>query len=87
MNITWRVAGFALVAGLALLLITLILKLLLAASVLFVLVRVAGKRLAGRAFGNLGREGWSSADIISIDNPLYRSPGGSQSPIRIIPIG
>lgn len=87
MNMTWRVIGLALVAGLSLLLITLILKLLLAASVLFVLVRVAGKRLAGRAFGNLGRDRWQSSDLISIDNPTYRSSEGSRSFNRIIPIG
>lgn len=84
MNI-WRVAGVALVAALALFLVVTLLKLLLVASVAFLGVRVVGGRLAGRAFGQMGRGGWRSTDIISIDNPAYRSPvRGSVD--RIIPI-
>ena len=87
MNIIWRVAGLALVAGLVLFLVSLLVKFLLVALGTVLLVRVVGPRLAGRAFGPLGRGGWQSSDIISIDNPAYRSNGRSERYERIIPIG
>ncbi|MFD2934286.1 hypothetical protein [Spirosoma flavum] len=86
MNIIWRVAGLALVVGLALFLLTLVVKILLVGLGLFLIVRVAGARLAGRSFGQLGRGNWQSSDIISIDNPTYRSRVNSGSFDRIIPI-
>lgn len=73
MNIIWRVAGVALAVGVALFLLTLILKVLFVGAGLFLLARVVGPRLAGRSFGPLGRGNWQSSDIISIDNPSYRS--------------
>lgn len=88
MNIIWRVAGVALAVGLALFLLTLILKVLLVGAGLFLLARVVGPRLLGyRAYGPLGRGGWQSADIISIDNPTYRSGASRANYERIIPIG
>ncbi|UFH52433.1 hypothetical protein [Spirosoma sp. KNUC1025] len=87
MNIIWRVAGVALVAGLALFLITLIVKVLLVGAGLFLLARVVGARLLGRPFGPLGRGGWQSSEIISIDNPTYRTPMSQVSYERVIPIG
>lgn len=87
MNIIWRVAGLALAAGLVLFLVSLLLKFLLVALGIVLLVRVVGPRLAGRAFDRLGRGGWQSSDIISIDNPAYRSGGRSERYERIIPIG
>ncbi|AKD55530.1 hypothetical protein [Spirosoma radiotolerans] len=87
MNIIWRVAGLALAAGLILFLVSLIVKVLLVALGVAVVVRVVGPRLMGsRAFGRFERTGWQSSQIISIDNPTYRSPMSSQSFERIIPI-
>ncbi len=82
----WRIAGVAFVAGLALFLLSLLVKLLLVAAATFLLVRVVGKRLMGHSFGSLGRGRWASTDIISIDNPAYRSPmnrGGFEQIISI----
>ncbi|MBD2754440.1 hypothetical protein [Spirosoma validum] len=88
MNIIWRVAGVALAVGLALFLLTLIIKVLLVGAGLFLLARVVGPRLmGGRAFGPLGRGGWQSSTIISIDNPTYRSGVTRASYERVIPIG
>ncbi|GAB2568290.1 hypothetical protein [Spirosoma areae] len=86
MNIIWRVASVALAVALALFLLTLIVKVLLVGAGLFLLARVVGPRLAGRAFGRFGRGSWQSADIISIDNPAYRSGGNQRSLGRIISI-
>jgi len=86
MNIIWRVAGLALVVGLALFLLTLIVKILLVGAGLFLIVRVAGARLAGHSFGQLGRGGWQQSNIISIDNPSYRSGASRGSYDRVIPI-
>lgn len=61
-------------AGLALFLISLLLKLLLISLATVLLVKVVAGRLAGRFYGPMGRMGWPSTDnIISIDNPTYRS--------------
>lgn len=87
MNIIWRVAGLVLAVGLALFLLTLILKVLLVGLAAFLLVRVARAKLTGRAFGQFERGGWQSANIISIDNPAYRTPMGINSYERVIPIG
>ena len=72
MNIIVRVLGVAVVAGLALFLLSLVVKFLLVAAGLFLLVRVVGPRLAGRALGRMERGGGHQSDIISIDNPGYR---------------
>ena len=85
MNI-WRIAGIALVAGLALFLISILFKLLLMAVVTVVLIRVVGRQLAGRFFGRMGRVGGTSADIIAIDNPAYRSPASWAGFDRVVPI-
>lgn len=85
MNI-WRIAGMALVAGLALFLISILFKLLLIAGVTVVLIRVVGRQLAGRFFGRMGRVVGTSADIISIDNPTYHSAAGWAGFDRIVPI-
>lgn len=88
MNIIWRVAGVALAVGLALFLITLIVKVLLVGAGLFLLARFVGPRLlGGRSFGPLGRGGWQPSTIISIDNPTYHSGVTRTSHERIIPIG
>lgn len=73
-------------AALALFLVFTLLKLLLIASVAFLAVRVVGSRLMGRSFGRLGREGWPSNDIISIDNPAYRTSANRGRFDRIISI-
>lgn len=73
-------------AALALFVVFTLLKLLLIASVAFLAVRVVGSRLMVRSFGRLGRDGWQSNDIISIDNPAYRTPKYRGSFDRIIPI-
>ena len=86
MNI-WRVAGVALMAGLALFLISILLKLLLVALAVGLLVRVVGGRLMGRFSGPAARVGWQQTEIISIDNPTYRSPMNRAGFERIIPIG
>ena len=86
MNIIWRIAGFALMAGLVLFLVSLIIKVLLVGLVTFGLVRFVGPRLAGRAFGPLGRGGWSQSDVIAIDSPTFRSGIGHQRYERIIAI-
>lgn len=86
MNIIWRVAGVVLAVGLALFLVSLVLKFLLVGLGLFLLVRVVGPRLAARTFGRVGRGDWQSSDIISIDNPAYRSGGHSRNADRIIAI-
>ena len=88
MNI-WRIAGVALVAGLALFLVSVLVKLLLIALATVVLVRVIGGRLVSRSFGPRGRMGWSSTDdsIIAIDNPTYRSAMTNQVRYeRVVPI-
>lgn len=86
MNIILRVAGVALAVGLVLFLLTLLVKVLLVGAGLFLLARVVGPRLAGRHFGPLGRGGWQSSDIISIDNPAYRSGMNRGSFDRVISI-
>ena len=82
----WRVAGVVLAAGLALFLLSLLVKMLLIGAALFLLVRVVGARLIGRRFGPLGPGNWASGNIISIDNPTYRSPMNQGGFGRIIPI-
>lgn len=70
----YRVAGIALMAGLALFLLSVLVKLLLIAGVTILLARIAGGYVMRRAYGQLNRGGWQSAGIVSIDNPAYRSP-------------
>jgi len=86
MNIIWRVAGLALAAGLVLFLLTLIVKVLLVGAGLFLLARVARARFAGRDFGQLGHGGWQSSNIISIDDPTYRSAMSRGNYDRVISI-
>lgn len=87
MNIIWRIAGVALVAGLVLFLVSLLVKVLLVALGVALVVRVVGARLmSGRAFGRFERGGWQSSPIISIDNPAYRSPMSIGRAERVIPI-
>lgn len=69
----YRIAGMAFVAGLALFLLSVLVKLLLVAAATVLLVRGVGGYLMRRRFGGLGRGGWSSTEPISIDNPAYRS--------------
>lgn len=82
----WRIAGAVFVVGLALFLITLLLKVLLIASIAFLLVRVVGGKLASRYYGRLGRRDWVSSEVISIDNPAYRSPVNSARFERVVSI-
>ncbi|GAB3718157.1 hypothetical protein [Spirosoma lituiforme] len=87
MNIIWRIAGVALVAGLVLFLVSLIVKVLLVALGVALVIRVAGARLlGGRVAGRFGRNEWQSASIISIDDPAYHSPMSVGRGERIIPI-
>ena len=86
MNIIWRVAGVALAVGLTLFLLSLVLKFLLVGLGLFLLVRVVGPRLAAGRFGRVGRGDWQASDIISIDNPAYRSGNYRRNADRIIAI-
>lgn len=86
MNI-WRIAGVALMAGMALFLLSLLVKLLLITLATVVLVRVIGGRLMGRSFGPRGRMGGPSTDnIIAIDNPTYRSAMNRAGFERVISI-
>ncbi|WP_461078064.1 hypothetical protein [Spirosoma flavus] len=87
MHIIWRVAGVALAVGLALFLLTLILKVLLVGLGLFLVARVVASRLAGRTFGPIGQGNWQQSTIISIDNPTYRSGVTRANFERVIPIG
>ena len=70
----WRIAGIALVAGLALFLITVLLKLLFVALAAALLIRVVGGQLMRRFAGPMLLGRGPSNHIISIDNPTYRSP-------------
>lgn len=88
----WRVGGIALMSGLALFLITLLVKLALVVLATGVILRVVGGKLMGRFAGPAGRVGGLSTDIISIDNSAYRTPvnraGFDRVAFdRIIPIG
>lgn len=83
----WRIAAVAVVAGLALFLISIVLKLLLVGTALFLLVRFVGPRLIGRAFGPVGPGNWRTPEIISIDNPGHRSAVYQPGFERIISIG
>ncbi|WP_020606256.1 hypothetical protein [Spirosoma spitsbergense] len=86
MNIIWRIAGVAVVAGLALFLLSLVVKFLLVGMGLVLLVRVVGPRLMGRAFGRMERGGWQQANIIAIDNPAYHSGRSTGHFDRVIAI-
>lgn len=72
----------ALIAALALFLLSVLIKLLLVVGITLLLVRAVGMRLAGRFGRPEGRMGWPSSAIISIDNPggyyrpMYRTPVG-----------
>ncbi|MCY7357365.1 MAG: hypothetical protein LH609_07805 [Rudanella sp.] len=92
MNIA-RIAGVALMAGLALFLISILAKMLIIGAVAFLIVRVIGKQIARRFYGHgplgqgQGQGRWQSAGIISIDNPSYRvSAYQSATFDRIVPI-
>jgi hypothetical protein len=87
--VIWRIAGVALVAGLALFLVSLFIKLLIVALAVGLIVRVAGGYIASRFFGaQLGRGRWQQPQIISIDNPTptYQAIPVTASYDRIIPI-
>jgi len=85
MNI-WRVTGTVLMVGLALFLLSLLLKLLLIAGVTVLLVRIVGGQLAGRFGDRTGRIGTNSTSIISIDNPIYRPFARRAIIERVVPI-
>lgn len=87
MNI-WRVAGIVLMAGLALFLLSLLLKFLLILGATALLVRVIGGQLAGRFFRRMERRGRLSTDnVLSIDNPTtYRSAMNRSGFERVISI-
>ncbi|GAB3746395.1 hypothetical protein [Spirosoma pomorum] len=86
----WRITGLVLLAGLALFLVSLLIKLLLVALAVGLIVRIAGGFIADRFFGSRfqsqGR--WQQPQIISIDNP---TPTYQAIPVkavygRVIPI-
>ncbi|GAB3559179.1 hypothetical protein GCM10027577_51510 [Spirosoma fluminis] len=83
----YRVAGLALAAGLALFLLSVLIKLLLVTFAAVLVVRVVGGYIWSRTAGSLGRGGWQSTNVIAIDNPAYRSPMSRVSVDRVIPIG
>ncbi len=83
----WRIGGIALVAGLALFLISLLVKVVLVVLATALVVRAVGGRFMGRSFGPVGRMGGPATDIISIDNPAYRTPVNRLGFDRVIPIG
>ena len=85
MNI-WRIAGLALMVGLALFLLSVVVKLLLIAAVTALIINVVGKQIA-RRYGSLNGDQWQSTNIISIDNPAYRSPMNRATYDRVISIG
>lgn len=85
MNI-WRIAGVALMVGLALFLLSVVVKLLLIAAVTALIIKVVGRQIARRYYGSLNRGQWQSSNIISIDNPGYRSPMNQPRFDRIISI-
>lgn len=86
MNI-WRVAGIVLMVGLTLFLLSLLVKLLLIFGATVLLIRVVAGRLAGRFSRPMDRSGWLSTDnIISIDNPTYRSGTNRAGFERVISI-
>jgi len=90
MNIA-RIAGVALMAGLALFLISILAKMLIIGAVAFLIVRGIGKQIARRFYGHgplgPGQGRWQSAGIISIDNPSYRVSAYQSSTFdRIVPI-
>ncbi len=92
----YRVAGLALMAGLALFLLSVLVKLLLVAGATILLARFVGGYIMRRAYGQLNQGGWRSTPIISIDNPAYRLPMNragfgrqsdvSRSDVSVIPI-
>lgn len=73
MNI-WRVTGIVLMAGIALFLVSLLLKFMLIVLATGLLVRVIGGQLVRHFSGSAGRVDWPGNRLISIDNPIYRSP-------------
>lgn len=82
-----RVAGVALVAALALFLLSVLIKMLLIVAGIALLARVGGRMLY-RFYGPLGPKRWNSGNIISIDNPAgYRSPVSQPRFERVISIG
>jgi hypothetical protein len=83
----WRIGGLVLVAGLALFLLTVLIKLLIVAVTVGLLVRVVGFRLASRLFGQIGRGGWQQSQVIAIDSPVYRTPVRQMAYDRVISIG
>jgi len=83
----WRIAALALVAGLALFLITVLLKLLIIAVAVGLLVRVVGFRLASQVFGRVERGNWQMNQPIAIDSPAYRTPVRQMGYDRVISIG
>ncbi|GAB4017342.1 hypothetical protein [Spirosoma koreense] len=86
MNIIWRIAGVALVASLALFIISLLVKVLLIVSATALVIGAVGRKLMGRRFGQLGQGNWRSSEIISIDNPTYYPMERQRAYGRIIPI-
>ncbi|QKZ15259.1 hypothetical protein [Spirosoma sp. KUDC1026] len=88
--VIWRIAGIALVAGLALFLVSLLIKLVLVVLAVGLTLRIVGGYIASRFFGaQLGRGRWQQPQIISIDNPTpaYQAIPVTASYDRIIPIG
>lgn len=86
MSIIWRIAGVAVGIGLALFLLSLVVKFLLVGTGLFLLVRVVGPRLMGRSPGWMEHRGWQRADPLVIDNPGYQSGRRSGHFDRVIAI-
>jgi membrane protein implicated in regulation of membrane protease activity len=70
MNI-WRIAGVALIAGLALFLLSVVVKLLLIAAVAALVFNVIGRQIARRYYGSSNRQPQSVMGIVSIDNPAF----------------
>lgn len=82
---SWRIAGVALMVGLALFLLSVVVKLLLIAAVTAIIINVVGKQIARRYYGPLNRGQWPATRLISIDNPTGVVASAHQFG-RIIPI-
>lgn len=92
MNIA-RIAGIALIAGLALFLISVLAKVLIVGGIVLFALRGLGRGAARLFYGyeygpqRMGPGNWGSPDIISIDNPANHSPMYQPQFGRVISVG
>jgi hypothetical protein len=89
--VMWRIAGVALLAGLALFLVSLLIKLVLVALAVGLTLRIAGGFIASRFFGaqlGRGQNRWQQPQVIAIDRPVpsFRATPVSATYDRVIAI-